>query len=204
MKKNGIVIYTQRVEVVEAYKERRDCADQRIAGFLAECGVTPIPVPNDCEVLSMILNMIHPQGVVLTGGNSAVKYGGNAPERDDVDRFLIEYAEKNEIPLYGFCRGMQSILDYYGNEIVGVEGHTAVRHHIMGNKIDMEVNSYHTLGCRELNDRGLVCVARSDDGVIEMVRHRKLPIVGTMWHPERETEFIDTDINMVKNLFGGI
>lgn len=43
-----------------------------------------------------------------------VEYGGNAPERDAVDHKLIELCIKNNIPVYGFCRGMQSILDYFG------------------------------------------------------------------------------------------
>lgn len=32
--KGKIVLYTQRVEVVESYGERRDCADQEIPRFL--------------------------------------------------------------------------------------------------------------------------------------------------------------------------
>lgn len=32
------VIYTQRVEIVEGYGERRDCADQNIPKFLQVCG----------------------------------------------------------------------------------------------------------------------------------------------------------------------
>ena len=41
-----IVIYTQRVEIVESYQERRDCADQSIPRFLETCGYIPVPVPN--------------------------------------------------------------------------------------------------------------------------------------------------------------
>ena len=41
-----IVLYTQRVEIIESYQERRDCVDQNIPRFLEECGYIPMPVPN--------------------------------------------------------------------------------------------------------------------------------------------------------------
>jgi len=197
------VIYTQRVEVIEAYQERRDCADQRIADFIMACGFLPIPVPNRKEMVKGIIERIRPAGIILTGGNSLVKYGGNAPERDDMDRELIKFAIGDGIPLYGFCRGMQSILFYFGNEMVNVAGHVAVRHFINTKTGKLEVNSYHNQACRELKtDCGLVVMARADDGVIEGIRHERLPIIGTMWHPEREKDFCGEDINLVKALFG--
>ena len=64
-------------------------------------------------------------------------------------------------------------------------------------------NSYHNQGCIDLKDgEGLEVVYRSNDGVIEMVKHRIKPIIGTMWHPEREEKFADKDIIRVKNLIG--
>lgn len=41
---------------------------------------------------------------------------------------------------------------------------------------------------------------RCADGVIEAVRHKRLPIIGGMWHPEREKTFCDADIDMVTKL----
>ena len=76
------VIFTQRVEIIESYNERRDCADQRIAEFIKECGFLPIPIPNNPDILNDAISQIEPCGIILTGGNSLVKYGGNAPERD--------------------------------------------------------------------------------------------------------------------------
>ena len=43
--------------------------------------------------------------------------------------------------------------------------------------------------------------AQTSDGVIEAIRHESLPIVGTMWHPEREADFVPRDVNRVKELF---
>ena len=196
------IIYTQRVEIVEAYQERRDCADQRIADFIRKCGFLPLPLPNKSELAVEIVNSINPAGIILTGGNSLEKYGGNAPERDAMDRALIEIAIKNSIPLYGFCRGMQSILDYFGNRLINVDGHVAVRHLIYEGTVEYEVNSYHNQACIQL-EKGceLKVISKAEDGVIEAVCHESLPIVATMWHPEREAQFALKDINRVRELF---
>lgn len=194
------IVYTQRVEIIEAYNERRDCADQRISEFIWSCGYLPIALPNNIEVVKKMMTQIQPKGIILVGGNSLVKYGGNAPERDEVDRLLIDYAVQRIIPLYGFCRGMQSILDYFGNSLVNISGHVAIRHEIKGNESSRWVNSYHNEACIELTNDKLMAVMKTSDGVIEKIQHRTLPIIGTMWHPEREEVFKIEDINMVKKI----
>lgn len=196
------VIYTQRVEVVEAYQERRDCADQRIADFIFACGFLPIPVPNKSDLAEEIIKELQPAGIILTGGNSLVMYGGNAPERDSMDFALIKLAIQNHIPLYGFCRGMQSILSYFGNDLINVEGHVAVRHTVKSEDDSYEVNSYHNQACVKLKDGcGLLVAAWAEDGVIEAIQHESLPIMGTMWHPEREKAFTGRDVENLKRLF---
>ena len=197
------VLFTQRVEIIESYGERRDCADQRIGEFIASCGFLPMALPNHPQRAEKIVQAIKPAGIVLTGGNSLVKYGGNAPERDATDQRLIKLAVEEGIPLYGFCRGMQSIMDYFGNELAEVSGHVSVRHKVMGEETSQEVNSYHNQGCLNLASEELEVLLQTSDGVIEKVRHRSLPIIGTMWHPEREQIFSDTDMAMVRDLFGG-
>lgn len=196
------VIFTQRVEIIESYHERRDCADQRIAQFIRACGYLALPIPNSMNGIEEILSQINPAGILLTGGNSLVKYGGNAPERDETDFELIRLSEKQKIPLLGFCRGMQSILDYYGNTLKNVHGHVAKRHMVYEGNKAFEVNSYHNQACVKLKEgTKLKSTAWTEDGVIEEVSHVELPIMGTMWHPEREAVFTEHDINRVKDLF---
>lgn len=197
------IIFTQRVEVVESYNERRDCADQRIAAYIFKCGFVPIPVPNNTEIVDSILKSIRVDGIVLTGGNSLTVYGGNASERDTTDHKLIEEAIKRKIPLYGFCRGMQSILHYFGNELIQVEGHVAIRHSVEGVLEKTEVNSYHNQACIKLAEEcGLEVLAQAEDGVIEAIRHKEYPMIGTMWHPEREIKYSKQDMDRMKELFG--
>lgn len=202
-----IVVYTQRVEVIESYNERRDCADQRIPEFIKACGYLPVPVPNNAEIAKQVVAELKPAGIILVGGNSLVKYGGNAPERDETDKAMIEAAIENNIPLYGFCRGMQSILDYFGEKLVNVKGHVAKRMVVHGDNdllfgsFNREVNSFHNQGCISINNKNLHILAKSDDGVIKAICLQGGIILGTMWHPERECPFSSEDINMVKNLF---
>lgn len=200
------IIFTQRVDVIESYKERRDAADQRIAAFLYQCGFLPIPIPSQIPV-DCVFDRIRPDGIVLTGGNSLVSQGGNAPERDTLDSQLITKAIANNLPLYGFCRGMQSILDYFGEKLEPVTGHVAVRMMLSG-KIDAtlgdfnrEVNSYHNQGCLAVTNPDIEVLAKSPDEVIKAIRHKDYRLLGTMWHPERETPYSEADKAMVKNFF---
>lgn len=196
------IVYTQRVEVIEGYHERRDCADQRIPAFISKCGYLPLPLPNIKEIAHSIVSTLNPDGIVLTGGNSLQGFPGNAPERDEVDSYLISYAIQNNIPVYGFCRGMQSIMSYFGCKVVDICGHVAVRHTVVGDLRSVEVNSYHNQACVELSaESGLYILGRTKDGVIEEIKHNEYKIFGTMWHPEREIVFSESDIYRVKNIF---
>lgn len=199
-----IVIFTQRVEVVESYDERRDCADQAIPLFIKKCGYIPVPLPNVIDNLYEYIDILKPKGIILTGGNSLIKYGGNAPERDKTDKELIEIALKKKLPLYGFCRGMQSILHYFGCHLSQIQGHVARRHAIIN--VDgirlREVNSYHNQACMVPDIKEPIrTLAQTEDGVAEWIRHGTMPIMGTMWHPEREREFSVEDIQMIRELF---
>lgn len=196
-----IVLYTQRVEIIESYGERRDCADQNIPCFIEDCGYLPVPIPNVLRIAGEMMEQMHPAGIVMTGGNSLVKYGGDAPERDEVEKELMTFALRYDIPVYGFCRGMQVILDYFGCELEQVQGHVAVRHKISGMLGEQEVNSFHNQACRIIKDP-LEVLAQAEDGVIEAVRHKEKCVIGTMWHPEREEPFPIADIQRVKELFG--
>lgn len=196
------VLFTQRVYIREEYNERWDCADQQIASFLTACGCLPVPLPNHANMVHDFILSMKPCGIVLTGGNSLVKYGGDASERDATDTACIRLALEQHIPLYGFCRGMQSLLDYFGETLSNVEGHIAVRHSIAG-MIRREVNSYHEQACTNLRTDNFDVLAETAEGVIEAVQHRNYPLLGTMWHPEREAPFQKEDIRMVQELFAG-
>ena len=194
-----IIAYTQRVELVESYGERRDCADQMLAKFLHRCGYVPVPVSNVPELISQFLIEIKPRGFFLSGGNSLVKYGGNAPERDQTETLLLAHAIEYNLPTFGICRGMQFIADHFGATLKPIENHVRIRHAIRG-EINREVNSFHTLGIFDV-PKCLTILARAEDRSIEAIRHETLKIMAIGWHPEREIEFDDADVLMIKHFF---
>lgn len=197
-----IVLFTCRTEYIKDYREQRDAVDQRVPIFLDICGYFPIAVPNMPELAKKMVNEFNPVGIVLTGGNSLIKYGGDAINRDETEKELLDLAIKNDIPVFGFCRGMQMILDYFGEELTIVTNHVALRHNIIGMSDIKEVNSYHNLGCMEISKNSKIeILARSEDGVIEAIKHLDYRIFATMWHPEREEPFKESDVKIVKDLF---
>lgn len=195
-----IVLYTQRVEIVRSYGERRDCADQNIPRFIRACGYLPVSLPNILDIAAEMVMEMKPAGILLTGGNSLVKYGGDAPERDKMEKGLLDLALEHKIPVYGFCRGMQVILDYFGCALKETGGHTAVRHKITGDIGQLDVNSYHNQSCFHVKEP-LQVLAQTDDGVVEAVYYKEGHFLGTMWHPEREQPFHDADKRRMRLLF---
>ncbi len=196
------IIYTQRVELVESYGERRDCADVEIAKLIWECGFLPVPVNNIPEKVQIFLEQVNPDGMILTGGNDLSKYGGNASERDETEKRIIDHGIRNQIPIYGFCRGMQMIADHFGAELARVDRHVAVRHRLEGNALwnGRTVNSFHNMAVKAVTD-DLIIEAVSEDGVIEALKVKDKEIYGTMWHPEREKPYEMADVQFIRQIF---
>lgn len=204
-----LIAITQRVTIVKSYKERRDSLDQRWIDFLFSINLFPIIIPNNIEVVRHLLKANEVHGVLLTGGDSLIKYGGDTSERDKVEFFLIDWAIKNNIPLLGVCRGMQVIQEYFNNELVKVSNHVSVRHKLViennGHLSELckeynDVNSFHNYGSYEVGEE-LKKVAASLDGVVMAIEHQKKDIYGVMWHMERDFPFCNTDQELFKNIF---
>lgn len=194
------IAVSQRVDDVTTYNERRDALDRRWVEFLGCCGIVPVLIPNDPATARMLVESVGVSGVLLTGGNDLEAYGGNVPERDATEGFLLRYALERDIPVLGVCRGMQLIQDHFGVRLKTVAGHVGTLHDIDIDGVRLKVNSYHRLGSRDAGCELLV-LASAEDGVIESVRHKHFPIRGIMWHPERTSPFASADIETAKSLF---
>lgn len=201
MKKIAI---TQRVEIESKSKERRDALDQRWISFLKKCNIIPIILPNDFNVAVSLLKEHSLDGILFTGGNDLIDYGGDAPERDKTETFLLNHSIEQSIPLFGVCRGMQLIQHFFGIKLEKIKGHAGSRHNILMSGESFEVNSYHNFGTKENNNDEFNILAKAQDGVIEAIKHIKYPIYGIMWHPERETQFHANDLNIVKQCFSKV
>ena len=79
---------------------------------------------------------------MFTGGNSLIKYGGSAIERDCLEKEILKYSIKKKIPLIGVCRGMQVIQDYFNTRLVRVKNQVSPRQVIVFNNKKTTVNSF--------------------------------------------------------------
>jgi anthranilate synthase/aminodeoxychorismate synthase-like glutamine amidotransferase len=99
-----------------------------------------------------------------------------------------------KIPVLGVCLGHQSIVQHFGGEIIGaaalMHGKTSLVQHdgatLYRNLSNpFEVGRYHSLAAnREKMPPDLIVTARTTDGEIMGVRHRKLNVEGVQFHPE--------------------
>ena len=203
------IAITQRVNIVDSYVERRDALDQRWINFFLSVNLLPILVPNNINYIKKLVNDVRIDGVLLTGGENLAKYGGNVPERDEVEFFLINWAVEHNMPLLGVCRGMQVIQDYFNNKLNKVPNHVKVRHSLVVEndcrlsdllKSYKDVNSFHNYGSHEVNFE-LKKIASSLDGVVMAIEHQQKNIFGVMWHMEREFPFCNTDQALFNHIF---
>ena len=204
---------TQRVEVVAAYDERRDCLDQQWQVLFEQLGHQLVPVPNSLQSPAGWADSLNLDGLVLTGGNDLADLpgaGNPAPERDRTEAGLLAWAVDSGCPVLGVCRGLQLINVWQGGVLTRVDGHVACRHrlevcagNVPGLTDGMEVNSFHGWGLpADGLGEALEVLARAGDGSIEALRHQTLPWLGIMWHPEREQPFASTDLRLIQTLFG--
>lgn len=189
---------SQRVQIIPSYGERRDALSQEWTEAAQVCGFLPLLLPNRKAMAEEMLAALPPDGILLTGGNDLVSYGGDAPERDEMEHMLVQYSIEHQIPLLGVCRGTQLLMEHFGTRLERLEGHIQVEHQLDNGD---QVNSFHGWGTREC-EPPLRVVCRSEDGVVEEIVHQDYPwIYGIMWHPERYSPLRPGDIQRIKEVF---
>jgi putative glutamine amidotransferase len=208
MKRLGI---TQRVDIITAYQERRDCLDQRWTSLALALDFLPIPLPNaHPELASRLIEELRLDAILLSGGNTVAELTPNAadaaPERDQFEHALIDAAISQSLPILGVCRGMQLINLHFGGRLSPVDGHVACRHTLrvepdFAGMIAPDGNSYHNWAIAG-NQLGAILqpMARDREDHIEAFKHPHQRIAGIMWHPEREQPPRTMDIDLMKRL----
>jgi N5-(cytidine 5'-diphosphoramidyl)-L-glutamine hydrolase len=195
------IAISQQASVGWKGRTRVDFLEQNWWPFLFECGLHPLVIPNHCKSARRIIETTPIDGVLLTGGNDLVAYGGDAYEREETEDFLLRYCIETSIPLLGVCRGMQFVQHAFGVPLVRVYGHAASNCFIYYKNVFRTVNSFHNWGA--MGSVPLLNIAAmSADGVVKAIAHSELPIIGIMWHPERELTVDINDITLFKSHFG--
>lgn len=202
---------TQRVEVVEAYDERRDCLDQRWSTLLQEHDI--LPLPNRVDDVEMYLDRLQLEGLILTSGNDLSTLDDPddpAPERDRFERAALAYAITESVPVLGVCRGLELLTVYFGGSLVEVSGHVDSDHQVSfeadSTSVSLPetstVNSYHDYGIERSGVPAVLdVVGTAHDDTVECIRHETYPIWGIMWHPERDSPSAELDRQLIGHLF---
>lgn len=197
---------TQRVEVISAYGERRDCLDQKWVSVVESLGALPIPLSNTVLNVSHYLECLRIEALFLTGGNDLGHLEGAsfpAPERDRFEEAAFVWALENNIPVLGICRGMQFINHFWGGCLCRIAEHAGVRHTVVLKNISSEVNSYHNWAVPRTGlGETLRPIAFDNTGYIEAFEGVQSSLLGIMWHPERENVLSDLDQELINKLLG--
>ncbi len=198
------IIVTQRRDEITGRNETRDSLDVMWAKLIYKLGFLPVPVCSELCEDPEYLKLLQPDGIILSGGNDLEQ----SPIRDVAEKKILDYAAHFKLPVLGVCRGMQFLNYYFGGSLVTVTGHVATNHLLCGkwakDHAYSKVNSYHNQGVTlETLAEDLILCAYTSDGVVEAVEHIRLPWVGIMWHPERESDFSVQDLNLITKIFNG-
>ena len=182
---------TMRMIAAPPHGEIRDCLAVDWYPFLRILGLPWFALPNDADMAVKLAERFGMGGLLLTGGDDI----GVFPRRDDTELALLDWADRNGLPVIGVCRGLQLICRRLGGELAAVEPqiHRARRHAVLfSDGASREVNSYHNFAPATLPAR-LHSLARCAlDGNVEAAAGGLL--LGVMWHPERETEPAQQDV----------
>lgn len=158
--------------------------------FLGDLGALPVVVRNDAHTIDQLSAMGAERVVVSPGPCTPADAGVSI----DVFRELGGQG----IPMLGVCLGHQSLGEAFGGRTVRAKrimhGKTGPVRHLRegifeGIPSPFEVARYHSLvtDARELPDV-LEAVAWStdpeDEGEVQAMRHRDLPLWGVQFHPE--------------------
>lgn len=184
-----------RVLVIDNY----DSFTFNLVQYLGELGAEPIVVRND-ELAPDSARSLNPERLVISPG----------PGRPEGAGYSIDYVKTlgREIPTLGVCLGHQAIAVAFGGAVGRApeprHGKTSdIRHDgrgvFTGLSNPFVATRYHSLATIDLPEV-LEATAFSEDGVVQAIRHRTLPISGVQFHPE--SVMTTEGMALMKNFLG--
>ncbi len=204
------IALTQRLLLNQNYFEEREALDIKWGALFKKLNFLPIILPIQFDY-KKYFNSIKIDGIILSGGNdlNIIHKNSLSFRRDRFEKKIINYAIKKNIPVFGMCRGMEIIADYFGANFKKVKGQVGIRHKLKVNKNSKyfkelkkisSVNSFHNYAIDNL-PKNLIISATNEKGMIKAMEHDRYKIFGQMWHSERENLFDKNQINLIKKFF---
>lgn len=190
------VLISQRSDFFPDRSETFDGVDTRFSEILWGMGFLPITASNSVGSNVSYIEALAPDAILLTGGNDI----GTTPDRDATERAMLDFSIVKNLPVFGICRGMQMMNIYQGGSLISTQGHVSTRHLITGAFCiqSREVNSYHNMSItKKTLGQDLEILASTQDGCVEAFRHKSLPWLAVMWHPERENPINNVDLDVL-------
>lgn len=175
-----------RILVVDNY----DSFVYTIIGYLEQMGADCVVVRNDAvpETSSGAPDLSGFDGVLLSPGPGNPLTAGRTLD-------VIGECARTSTPMFGVCLGLQSLAHYFGATVTHapqlMHGKTSlIRHEGRGPfsalPSPFEATRYHSLAVvpETVNEAVLEITARADDGSIQGLSHRSLPLHSVQFHPE--------------------
>lgn len=203
-----------------------------------EAGGVPVLLPlfsevSDVEeILDRFDGFLYPGGPDINplyfGEETMPECGNIIPERDRIELELMPAILKSGKPVFGICRGIQSMNVALGGSLIQdipaqVKSNVRVGHYqkagntVLTHSVRVEkntllydivkkdmltVNTFHHQSCKDLG-KGMVLNASAPDGVIEAIalENHKF-FIGVQWHPEH-LYAVSEDMAKIWNAFVG-
>ena len=168
-----------RVLVVDNY----DSFVYNLVQYLGELGAEPVVERSDAFTLAEVEAM-DPDAILISPGPGRPEDAGLSNE------LIRTYAGR--VPIFGVCLGHQCIGQVFGGRVVRapeiMHGKTSLIHHdatgvFTGLPEPLEATRYHSLVVTDIPDV-LEVTARTDDGIVMGLRHRRFDVEGVQFHPE--------------------
>ena len=162
-----------------------DSFTYNLVHYLGELGANCAVHRNDQISVDQIVKS-KPKAIVLSPGPCTPNQAG----------ICLELVERlgGKIPILGVCLGHQTIGQTYGGKVIGapvlMHGKMSMISHkgrgiFKGLPKTFQATRYHSLIVEEASlPSSLTVTARSDDGLIMGLEHKKHPIFGVQFHPE--------------------
>ena len=175
-----------------------------VTDAIVQAGYVPLVLPDTHKPELEDAMLEHADALVIFGGLK-----GDVPRRVEFEMRLVRAAAAKKMPIVGFCHGLQTINRALGGTIhlnptnvsVKIVHHDTISPYVRDcfHTADIKpgtliaralgegrqrINTSHYYSIDKLAD-GFEVTATAEDGVIEAIEHRTLPITAFQFHPER-------------------